>query len=97
MNNVGDVPTLRARLEAWLSGNFNGPFKWVGRKFQTRKQTDGYSCGTFVMNAMEHAMFQCPLLRPTEAHGVRIQHFVELAKYVLDNVSHSWVSTRRVD
>ena len=53
------------------------------------KQTDGYSCRTFVMNAMEHAMFGRSLLKSEEVHGARIQHFVDLVKYVLDNVSHS--------
>ena len=80
---------LRAGLEAWLSSKFNGAFTWRGRRLQIGKQTDGYSCGTFVMNAMEHAMFRCPLLKSNEVCSIQIQHFVDLVKYVLDNVSHS--------
>ena len=93
-NDKGDVPALRAGLEIWLSSVFNAPFKWRGRRLQIRQQTDSYSCGIFVMNAMEHTMFNRPIFGPEEKHNIRIRYFTELVEYVLELVSRSCASGR---
>ena len=83
-NDKGDIPALCAGLEIWLSSVFNAPFKWRGRRLQIGQQTDSYSCGIFVMNVMEHAMFNRPIFGPEEKHDIHIRYFTELVEYVLD-------------
>lgn len=78
---------MRRGLENWLDAGFGAPYKDMGNTFLIGKQEDGHSCGICVVNAIEHGMFGVPLFTNKDRYALRVQYFVGVVKYLLDNVS----------
>lgn len=74
-------------LKKWLEVVFRALFKDLGNAFLIGQQEDGESCGICVINAIEHAMFGVPLFTDEDRYALRVRYFVEVVKYLLDNVS----------
>jgi len=81
-------------LENWLSAMFGVQFEDQGNTLPTGRQTDGHSCGVCVINAMEHAIFGVPLFADRDRYRLRVQYFVEAAKYLLNNVGSRFAPER---
>ena len=82
-----DLYALRGAIASWLKVVFGEAFRDKGASLPIGRQRDGYSCGPCVLNAIEHAILDAPLIKHKDRHGLRAAYFVELMGYILRDVS----------
>ena len=83
---VGDTKQVCDNITAWLALAFKRKFSISTQALPIGRQKDGHSCGIFVMNAIEHAIRNVPLLTPEGWRGWRVSYFLTLTRYVLERV-----------
>ena len=81
-----DTGALRCELKDWLEDVFGSPFEDIGMILPIAEQRDSHSCGPCVLNALENAVFATKLSKSREHLNLRIRYFVELSRYLLEDV-----------
>jgi hypothetical protein len=82
----GSIDNTCLALKDWLDSAFGPSFKNQGNILPIMSQHDGCSCGVYVADAMERAMFGGPPLGYEGGHSLRIRYFIETVKYLLEIV-----------
>jgi hypothetical protein len=71
-------------LQGWFKKEFGGNFTNLGNELACPEQKDSFSCGPYLINTINHAIFDAPLATHDNRRLIRVQYFITLAKAQLD-------------
>jgi hypothetical protein len=74
-------------MQGWFKKEFGGSFTNLGNNLACPSQKDTFSCGPYLINTIDHAVFGTPLAIHNNRRLLRVQYFITLAKAQLDWVS----------